>query len=271
MTVVRTEAPPRLSASDLDAMAPATIPGRPRVLAYVGRWGRARRWLPAEARRVLDVGCAFGYGTAALTGRGESRRLVIGIEHDATHLAEADRRFPWVPVVRADAADLPIADGSADAAVMLDVLEHVADPAAVLAELHRVLRPGGVLVLSVPHRGLLARLDSLNVYPALRRRFPSWPPLEPAEGTATGTHRHFSPAELRELLGAGFAVDRVGRTALGAAELFHLAILVVFKALLRASHVYRALMGVHLLVYLLDDAIPAGRLGYYVTVRAARR
>jgi SAM-dependent methyltransferase len=268
MTVVRTEAPPRLSAADLDAMAPATVPGRPRVLAYVGRWGRARRWLPADAARVLDVGCAFGYGTAALTARG---RLVIGIEQDAGHLEEAHRHFPWVPVLRADAADLPIADGAVDAAVMLDVLEHVADPAAVLAELHRVLRPGGALVISVPHRGLLTRLDSLNVYPALRRRFPSWPPLEPAEGTATGTHRHFSPAELRELLGAGFVVERVGRTGLGTAELFHLAILVVFKALLRAPRVYRALMGLHLLVYLLDDAIPAGRLGYYVTIRAVRR
>jgi SAM-dependent methyltransferase len=270
MTVVGTQAPPQLSAAELDAMAPALAPDRPRLLSYVGRWGRARRWLPADVKRVLDVGCAFGYGTAALTGRGRSRRLVIGVEQDRAHLNEAGRRFPWVPVLEADAARLPIADGAADGAVMLDVLEHVADPAAVLAELHRVLRPGGVLIVSVPHRGLLTRLDSLNVYPALRRRFPSWPPLEPAEGTATGVHRHFSVRELEALLAPGFAVDRVGRSGLGTAELFHLGILVAFKALLRAPRVYRALMGLHLLIYLLDDAIPAGRIGYYVTVRAVK-
>jgi SAM-dependent methyltransferase len=147
------------------------------------------------------------------------------------------------------------------------VLEHVAEPETVLTELHRVLRPGGVLVISVPHRGLLTRLDSLNVYPALRRRFSSWPALEPAEHSATGTHRHFTADELRELLGDRFTVDRVARTGLGTAELFHLAILVAFKGLLGWHRVYGALMGVHLLVYILDDAIPAGRLGYYVTIR----
>jgi SAM-dependent methyltransferase len=252
----------------LDALRPADAPRRPRVLSYVGRWGRARRWLPDDARRVLDVGCAFGYGTAALMGK---RRLVVGIEQDAAHLAEARRRFPWVPILNADAADLPIDDGAVDAAVMLDVLEHVAEPSAVIAELRRVLRPGGTLIVSVPHRGLLARLDSLNVYPALRRRWPSWPPLEDAEHSASGIHRHFTADELRSVLGGRFEVDRVARSGLGTAELFHLAILVVFKALLRWPRVYRALMGVHLLVYILDDAIPAGRLGYYVTVRAVAR
>ena len=118
---------------------------------------------------------------------------------------------------------------------MLDVLEHVPEPRAVLAEAHRVLRPGGVLVLSVPHRGLLAPLDALNVYPALRRRFPSWQPLEPADETGPGGHRHFTIEELGELLGNRFVIDRTARTGLGLAELVHLGLLVTFKGLLRLA------------------------------------
>ena len=51
----------------------------------------------------------------------------------------------------------------------------------------------------------------------------------------------------------------------------HLAILVVFKALLGWNRAYRALMGVHLLVYVLDDILPCGAASYYVTVRAVKR
>lgn len=273
MTAVETSSPvatseARMDRASLRARAATAAPDRPRVLSYVGRWGRARRWLQADAGCVLDVGCAFGYGTAALTGSGRGRRHVIGVEQDEAHLLEARRQFPWLPILAADAAALPIEDDAVDGVAMLDVLEHVAEPAAVIAELRRVLRPGGSLVVSVPHRGLLTRLDSLNVYPALRRRRPSWPPLEPAEHSAGGVHRHFSAAELTDLLGPGFTVDRVARTGLGLTELLHLAILVVFKAMLGWTRVYRALMGLHLVVYILDDLLPCGRASYYVTVRA---
>ena len=123
---------------------------------------------------------------------------MIGVERDPDHLREAARRYPWLTVVEGDAAALPFEDGAVDAVVMLDVLEHVPEPRAVLTEVRRVLRPGGVVVLSVPHRGLLAPLDSLNVYPALQRRFRSWQPVEPADETGPDGHLHFTVAEIRD-------------------------------------------------------------------------
>src|SRR5262249_3224066 len=148
---------------------------------------------------------------------------------------DAERRYPWLQVIEGDAAALPFADAAVDAVTMLDVLEHIPEPEEVLAEARRVLRPGGVLILSVPHKGLLAQLDSLNVYSALRRRFPSLEPLEQDEaGSVPGdgegeyvneTHRHFTIAELEELFGDGFAVERVARTGLGVTEVLNIGLL----------------------------------------------
>jgi SAM-dependent methyltransferase len=252
---------------------PFTIPpstparNRPRVLSYVGRWGRARRWLPDDALRVLDVGCSFAYGSAAIVAGGPPGRAVVGIEPDPDHVSTARRRFPWITVLPGDAKGLPVPDAVADAVTMLDVLEHVDHPEAAIEEVRRVLRSGGVLIISVPHRGLLQGLDALNVYAALRRRWPQLPP--PASATACGghEHRHYSLADLEQLLAPSFVIDRVARTGIGAQELVHLGLLVL-SVLLRQQRLTRALRPLHLAVYLLDDLVPLGPLAYHMTVRA---
>ena len=164
-----------------------------------GRGGGCR----PTALRVLDVGCAFGYGSAAVAVRGPAGRVVIGLERDPEHLELGHSRFPWLRIIDADATALPVADGCADAVMLLDVIEHIAEREQVLSEAHRVLRPGGVLVLSVPHAGPLRWLDALNLYQAARRKRPSLPPLEAATESDGGPHEHFTAAELKSLLAPG--------------------------------------------------------------------
>ena len=233
----------------------------------MARWGRAIRWLPPDAGRVLDDGCAFGFLTRRLARRFPE---VAGVDLDPGHVERARRAVPGADIRHGRADALPWPDAHFDAAVCLDVLEHVPDPAAAVAELARVLRPGGVAVVSVPHRGWLAAADSLNVY---QRLLPGrTPPTDDPSWAATPHHRHFGVDELSALLGPHFVVERVRRTGTGAGELLHIVLLLVTRALSpRLRPVHAVLQHAYFGLYALDDGIPLGRAGYSVAVRARRR
>ncbi|HEY0005136.1 MAG TPA: class I SAM-dependent methyltransferase [Pyrinomonadaceae bacterium] len=95
---------------------------------------------------VLDLGCGTGLMLESLTLRGN---LAIGLDLRPEGLAATRRDLPAARLLRADATSLPLADASCDAILLLDILEHL-DDRALLKEVKRTLRPGGLLVLTVP-------------------------------------------------------------------------------------------------------------------------
>ncbi|MBR7839224.1 methyltransferase domain-containing protein [Actinospica durhamensis] len=108
---------------------------------------------------VLDVGCGPGTDLAALAAAAGPTGTAFGVDQDPDMVATARARMadrPNVQVCRADAHRLPFASNTIDRARTDRVLMHVADPAAVLAELHRVLRPAGLLTLAEPDWDTLA-------------------------------------------------------------------------------------------------------------------
>ena len=99
--------------------------------------------------QVLEVGCGGGQLTAHIAPSLGADGKYVGLDASEEQLDAARTAFADVAVaefVHGDATDLPFDDGSFDRIVAINTLEYISDTAAVLAEVRRVLKPGGKLV-----------------------------------------------------------------------------------------------------------------------------
>jgi len=123
----------------------------PQLLEYSAIYDRV---IADRPRRLLDWGCGHGHAAAALQRAGLE---VVALEFNPDAEEGSRAPLPFFPEVEAqftrEPVRLPFPDAEFDAVLSLGVLEHVPDPGGSLAEIHRVLRPGGTLyVYKLPNR-----------------------------------------------------------------------------------------------------------------------
>jgi ubiquinone/menaquinone biosynthesis C-methylase UbiE len=160
-----------------------------------------RAQLPCEA--FLDAGCGDGRYLAALAGELPERRAGCDLSE---RILETARRRVEADFRQANLEALPFADGEFDLVLCSQVIEHVLDPAAALAELARVLRPHGTLVISTDnarnHVSRTINAPRAAVVRALR--------LRGARGRIESPATAYTPVSFRVLLETGgFRIERL--------------------------------------------------------------
>jgi SAM-dependent methyltransferase len=120
---------------------------------------------------VVEVGAGEGYGAAMFASSGVS---VLAIDFDELSIGHLAASYPSVAAVCGNLASLPVASRSADTVASLQVIEHVWDHPQFVAECARVLRPGGLLMLTTPNRLTFSPGLDKPVNPFHTHEFTAW-------------------------------------------------------------------------------------------------
>ncbi|MDL9935620.1 class I SAM-dependent methyltransferase [Gordonia sp. ABSL1-1] len=128
-----------------------TVPGIPAENYWFRRHEVAYQHIVdrCSGRELLEAGSGEGYGAALLA---TAATTVTCVDYDHTAVEHTRRRYPGLIVHEGNLIDLPLADDSVDTVVNFQVIEHLWDQPAFIAECARVLRPGGELLISTPNR-----------------------------------------------------------------------------------------------------------------------
>ena len=200
----------------------------PAAVFGLGQYGRWRHALVAgldlaPKARVLDVATGTGLVAGDIARRYEAR--VTGLDQSAEMLARAcERGEPGVVFVRGDGQRIPFADDSFDAVTFTYLLRYVDDPASTIAELARVLKPGGVMgsvEFGVPPNAAVRaawQLYGAAIFPVLSSAVsPGWRRIGTfLRGSIATFDERFPPERLEQLWrDAGLHGVRTKRMSLG--------------------------------------------------------
>lgn len=172
-----------------------------RQIQAIGPWYRfaipelVRHLQPSS--RLVELGCGQGHLLRFLVEQGlVPEENLFAIDQSQTAIAVAQSRLPRAHVLVGDIYRLDYEPDFFDVCVMMEVIEHLADPAVALAQVHSVMKPGGLLFLSFPNYLSLPWLPVRIL--AEKLNHPNWILLQPIDKI------YFVPGLIRLLARAGF-------------------------------------------------------------------
>lgn len=176
--------------------------GDPRVALWRSFLDEMDRLNPGDGRRLLDIGAGRG---AFLDVARKAGWEVTAVELSASNSAYIREAYA-VPVFTGVMEDAGFPADQFDAVTMWDVIEHLKSPTTTLREVHRILKPGGLLVAYTPNHDSLIAVASRWLHGVSSRRFPLERLLYPVVHVS-----FFTPRTLTRLLRkTGFGVVRMG-------------------------------------------------------------
>jgi SAM-dependent methyltransferase len=177
-------------------------------MAFKRRAWTIFEWLgPTDGLTILDCGCGRGFYLKMLRHLGTA--WLFGIDLELPYLRKARRNtadLPAVLVANSSIYELPFPDTTFDAVILSEILEHVDRDVDALREVRRVLKPGGLALITVPHANYPFWWDPLNK--TLETLFRTHISRGPLAGIWAFHVRLYTPERLREaVLRAEFQVE----------------------------------------------------------------
>lgn len=98
---------------------------------------------------IMDIGCSSGYTVKLLRGR-MPHAIILGADYVRGPLEKLGASIPDLPLIQFDLTQCPLPGNSIDAAVLLNVFEHIKDDVTAMRQVFRILRPSGIAAIEVP-------------------------------------------------------------------------------------------------------------------------
>ena len=192
-----------------------------------------------DGETVLDCGCGMGVYLMMMSRLRDL--LIVGVDGDVERLEWAEREGVDARLSRVDIHILPFADNSFDKVLMSEVLEHLAEDRKAMREVFRVLKPGGLLALSVPHANYPLLWDPINKALETLGLRPIRRP-GPITGLWSNHWRLYIPDQLHDVIrSAGFHVEVIEEQTHYAFPFIHLIVYSIGKPLIELNLLPRRL------------------------------
>jgi len=176
-------------------------------MAFKKRAQTIFEWInPTDESVILDLPCGRGFYLNMF--RHVSNCAIIGAELDWDVIQKAQRNVGHlnVPIHQARIEAMPYPDNTFDAVIFSEILEHIEDDAQALREAYRVLKPGGIVVVTVPHANYPFWWDPINK--TLETVFNTHIQNGPLAGLWANHVRLYTPTELSNVAQiAGFTIE----------------------------------------------------------------